>query len=744
MGLKRTGVNTHLVEVTKVTDAPGKQVLCNAEKKDGSGVYQVIGTVSATWRLWQWGVDGKDQFVWNQDLAHPVEADRVRIHWLWKSPMRVSDLQIDYTTVGRDSWALDPAAQGKQLCGSGKEWGNESPCVYLYEGPNFDGAWEMQLPPPAGSISQDFPTDQLSSLIVMPGCIFEVWQGTQTGWHATFPPGRYNSAAFQAAGAQDNDASSGRVTGWSNSALKSWIKNVPAGTYDHSGIGYFENSGPTDQYFIANPGAGPVFDTNSGFGVRVLAVGDGVTKSAAVRKCARICQSLKDCAYFAVGADLEDNTRSPPPPLECGSGFAIKIGSSQNHAQVPTAEDVPEGCFQCAKGCREKDNGADCFAYECSPTAKKCFKYSETMTIFDAAEKIQPYSSTPVSGYVFCARECERGYIYAGRQHEYAGAPEHILTPSSSTRSCLECSHYCNRRHDCRMYACNYFTFDCKIFSVNTTTSAGTVKAENKWSFCKEKEPGKTSKNACFLWKTCGSYVSQPEWKSNRACDGSTIADLAVSGGANVIEQRLDCETKCRAHANALCMSWPPQCSLGPTSKCMVSWTSDGSHKPCRCAEGPEHTDGAVSASGYPPTSSSITFAEIDAWKSSNSYIEAGYQIYKMSPKVSGGWRYKPLCHTGMQFPKDGLQKCETEAADGYTETQKGTTESCNDNSQKENYGRLSMKWDNSISPSYDAITCTLALSSPSPGQPWTWAAADLGGMFLMVGDVECKNGSNV
>ena len=101
----------------RVTGYCGKQVLANAYKKDGNGNYQVIQTVSSTWRLSQWAVDGKNQFVWNQDLSHPVEADRIGIHWRWKSYMRISDLQIDYTTVGRDSWSLelDRAAEGKHV-----------------------------------------------------------------------------------------------------------------------------------------------------------------------------------------------------------------------------------------------------------------------------------------------------------------------------------------------------------------------------------------------------------------------------------------------------------------------------------------------------------------------------------------------------------------------------------------------------------------------------------------------------
>ena len=39
-------------------------------------------------------------------------------------------------------------------------------------------------------------------------------------------------------------------------------------------------------------------------------------------------------------------------------------------------------------------------------------------------------------------------------------------------------------------------------------------------------------------------------------------------------------------------------------------------------------------------------------------YKEAGYQVYRMTPKVSEGWRYKPLCHTGIQFARGDAMWC--------------------------------------------------------------------------------------
>ena len=84
----------------------------------------------------------------------------------------------------------------------------------FYDGPDFDGGWEREFGPGTYKCCSHFPGDQLSSLKVMPGCHADVWQhDPNSGWHAAFGPGSYDLAAFKAAGASDNDASSLKVTG---------------------------------------------------------------------------------------------------------------------------------------------------------------------------------------------------------------------------------------------------------------------------------------------------------------------------------------------------------------------------------------------------------------------------------------------------------------------------------------------------------------------------------------------------
>ena len=128
-----------------------------------------------------------------------------------------------------------------------------------------------------------------------------------------------------------------------------------------------------------------------------------VTRSTALRKCARICQSLADCNFFSVGADFEDNKRSVPVEVECATGFRKESGHRME-------EDISKhniDCASCAETCYALKT---CFAYECSPTAtvRSCYLYRQQ-------KRLPKNTSVKKDDFIFCSRSCGPNYVYNWR-----------------------------------------------------------------------------------------------------------------------------------------------------------------------------------------------------------------------------------------------------------------------------------------------------------------------------------------
>ena len=86
----------------------------------------------------------------------------------------------------------------------------------------------------------------------------------------------------------------------------------------------------------------------------------------------------------------------------------------------------------------------------------------------------------------------------------------------SSSTDCDECYEHCNRNVDCGSYMCgntNVYTptdGNCYLSSKEDATHH----KSNEWYIFCGKGKTKSTKNACFLWKTCGNSKSQSPYTS--------------------------------------------------------------------------------------------------------------------------------------------------------------------------------------------------------------------------------------